>query len=93
MRPHLRFVCRSNSTMQGVGVLIGLNGRPIDSPNSIFTLSDLQAGELKVAVNQTDLTASEQGVYTCCIPLQSGEKREISIGIYPSTFSSKFCVL
>ena len=35
------------------------------------------------------LPASEQGVYTCRIPLQSGEIRDINIGIYPIGFNSE----
>ena len=35
------------------------------------------------------LPASEQGVYTCSIPLQSGEIRDISIGIYAIGFNSE----
>ena len=87
-----RLFCRSDSMMAGVGELIGLDGNPIDShSNSFFDTSHPIPGELRV-VNKsslTDLPTSEQGVYTCRIPLQSGEIREISIGIYPSGFTSE----
>ena len=87
----LRLFCRSDSVMRNVGELIGLDGRAIVS-NSFFEISNSQPGELRVVnfvSNSTDLTASGQGVYTCRIPLQNGETREINIGIYPSRYSSK----
>ena len=87
----LRLFCRSDSMMRNVGELIGLDGRAIVS-NSFFEISNPQPGELRVdnfVSNSTDLPASGQGVYTCHIPLQSGETREINIGIYPSGYNSK----
>ena len=78
----------------GVGELIGLNGTAITT-NNFFDISTQQPGELDVnsrADLQDPLTASEQGVYTCRIPLESGEMREINIGIYPNTFSCEFIV-
>ena len=79
--------------VQGAGMLIGLGGSHIVAPNtSVFEISNPQPGELNVAnivANSNDLTVSEQGVYTCRIPLQNGETREINIGIYPSGFKSK----
>ena len=38
---------------------------------------------------QTALPASEQGVYTCQIPLQSGVMREVNIGVYPNGFNGE----
>ena len=74
-------------------MLIGLDGKPIATHNSnVFRISNPQPGELDVVNfvnNSNDLTVSGQGVYTCLIPLHSEEKREISIGIYPSGFKSK----
>ena len=87
----LRFFCRSDSMMEGVGELIGLDGSLFGN-SILFGISNPQPGELSVVnfvTNSTDLTAGEQGVYTCRIPLQSGEMMEISIGIYPSGFTSK----
>ena len=89
----LQLFCRSDSMMKNVGKFIGLDGSPIATHNSsFFEISNQQPGELRVVNsvrNSTDLTASEQGVYTCRIPLKSGETREINIGIYPSGYSSK----
>ena len=77
---------------EDVGTLVGPDGNPIDSQsNSFFNISHPQPGDLRVA-NKPSLTvlpAGEQGVYTCRIPLQSGEMKEISIGIYPSGFTSE----
>ena len=88
----LRLFCRSDSMMRDVGELIGLDGNPIVTHNvSFFNISHTQPGELRVA-NKPSLTvlpAGEQGVYTCRIPLRSGEMREISIGIYPNRFTSE----
>ena len=38
---------------------------------------------------QTALPASEQGVYTCRIPLQSEVLREVNIGVYPNGFNGE----
>ena len=78
--------------MVGVGELIGLDRTAITS-SSVFDISNSNRGEVDVN-NRVDLqdplTASEQGVYTCRIPLESGEMREINIGIYPTTFNCEF---
>ena len=87
----LRLFCRSDSMMRNVGELIGLDGRAIVS-NTFFEISNSQPGELRVVnflSNSTDLPASGQGVYTCRIPLQNRETREINIGIYSSGYSSE----
>ena len=77
--------------MENVGMLIGLDGRDIRYNDSL-EITNPQPGELRVQ-NIVDvsnnLTSSEQGVYTCRIPLQSGETNEINIGIYPSGFTSE----
>ena len=86
-----RFVCRSDSMKEKVGTLIGLDGTNVTS-GGVFEITNPQVGELFVEsrpMNQSNLTASDQGVYTCRIPLQSGAMRDINIGIYPSGFSSK----
>ena len=91
----LRLICRSDSMMENVGIFIGLNGSRIVTQNSsFFEVSNPQPGELSVVnfvANSTALNASGQGVYTCRIPLQSGQIRELNIGIYPSGFTGKFC--
>ena len=82
--------CRSDSMIDNVGMLIGLNGIAITT-NGSLGIAHPQPGELTVEnrPSQSSLTARDQGVYTCRIPLQSGELRDINIGIYPSGFTSK----
>ena len=87
----LRFFCRSDSMSENVGQLIGLDGTAFTS-SSFFAISRQQPGEVSVentVGSQNALQASQQGVYTCRIPLQSGQMREINVGIYPTGFSSK----
>ena len=87
----LRFFCRSDSMSENVGQLIGLDGTAITS-SGFFAIARQQPGELSVdntVDSQSALTASQQGVYTCRIPLQSGQMREINVGIYRTGFSSK----
>ena len=88
----LQLFCRSDSMREDVRMLIGLDGNPIVThSDSFLNISHPQPGELRVANNSslTDLPPREQGVYTCRIPLQSAEMKEISIGIYPSGFTSE----
>ena len=88
---YFRFYCRSDSMMSNVGILIGLGGSAVTT-SGIFDIARPQAGELTVenTPSQNVLTASDQGVYTCRIPLQSGEMRHINVGLYPSGFNSKW---
>ena len=80
--------------MRNVGELIGPGGTAITSSDVFEISTGRNGGELKVAnlVSSDDVTTSEQGVYTCRIPLQSGETRSINIGIYPSAFNCEFIV-
>ena len=88
---YFRFFCRSDSMMNNVGMLIGPDGTVVTT-GDVFTIAHPQPGELRVEnkLSQNVLTASNQGVYTCRIPLQSGEMRDINVGIYPSGFHSKY---
>ena len=87
---YFRFFCRSDSMMSNVGMLIGPDGTNITT-GDIFDIASPQRGELTVEnkLSQNVLTASDQGVYTCQIPLQSRETRNINVGVYPSGFNSK----
>ena len=91
----LRFFCRTDSMVKNVGELIGLEGTAITSTDvfEIITNSG-NGGELQVTnfVESNHVTSSEQGVYTCRIPLQSGVIMEINIGIYPNAFNCEFIV-
>ena len=88
--PFLRFCCRSDSMMSDVGMLIGPDGTTVTT-GDVFDIAHPQPGKLTV-VNKpllNELTASNQGVYTCRIPLQSGELSDVNVGIYPRGFNSK----
>ena len=90
---HLRFFCRSNSAMRNVGELVGPGGTAITSSDVFEINTGRNGGELEVAdLVSSDVTSSEQGVYTCRIPLQSGVMKEINIGIYPTGFNCEFIV-
>ena len=91
-RRRFRFFCRSNSLTLGVGELIGLDESPITDGSTFGLPTPSNGGELgveNIVGTHSLLTASEQGVYTCRIPLEGGEMREINIGVYPSGFSSE----
>ena len=91
----LRFFYRSNSMVKNVGELIGLEGTAITSTDVFEITTNRIGGELEVAnfVGSNVITSSEQGVYTCRIPLQSGVIRDINIGIYPNAFICEFIVV
>ena len=75
-----------------VGQFIGLDGNALTS-NSNFAIARPQPGEIKIentVGSQSAITASQQGVYTCRIPLQSGEMRDINVGVYPNGFNSEY---
>ena len=88
-----RFFCRSDNTTLGVGKLLGLDGNPITDGSNFFGFEDSTiGGEFRIenfVGTHSALTASEQGVYTCRIPLKSGVLREINIGVYPNGFSGE----
>ena len=76
---------------ENVGEFIDLHGTSLNS-NIFFDIAHRQPGEISIEnkpVSQNALTPNQQGVYTCRIPLQSGVKRAINIGVYPSGFNSK----
>ena len=85
-----RFFCRSNSLDRNIGEFIGLDESPVNNNFFMFPTPG-NGGELSVRSTMSEdlLAASEQGVYTCRMPLKGGGEREINIGIYPSGFSSE----
>ena len=87
-----RVYCRSDSMSANVGEFIGLDGTTALTSNTFFAIAHPQPGEItieNIVGSQSALTASQQGVYSCRIPLQSGVMRVINIGMYPSGFSSE----
>ena len=91
----LRIFCRSDAIMESsTRQIIGLNGSSIETTGP-FLIERNNPGEITIVNTpppQPAVTANEQGVYTCRIQLQSGEIRDINIGIYPDGFSSEFCM-
>ena len=86
----LRIFCRSDSMSENVGWFIGPNGNV--TSNNFFAIARPQPGEVtleNIVERNSPITASQQGVYTCHIPLESGVIRELSVGIYPSGFNSE----
>ena len=85
----LRIYCRSESVLENVGQFIGPDGTNFTDDN-IFAIAHLQPGEMtieNIVGVQSALTSSQQGVYTCRMPIQNGEIKNINMGIYPTGFS------
>ena len=90
----LRIFCRSDAIMDSSSrQIIGLNGNSIETAGP-FLIERPAPGEITIFNTPPSpaVTANDQGVYTCRIQLQSGEIRDINIGIYPTGFSSEFCM-
>ena len=82
----LRIICRSDSMMDNVGDIIGLEDTVIS--NGHFEIERSQPGEITM-VTRVALPSNEHGVYTCRIPDSTNTMRNINIGIYISGFNSK----
>ena len=91
----IRFFCRSDSLMRYVGELIGLDGNTFSGNDYLAIETTGNGGELRIentVGSQQPLPASEQGIYTCRIPLQSGVMVTINIGVYPIGYNCEFVV-
>ena len=79
--------------MDDAGVFIGLDGNPV--PWEAFDIAHNLPGEL-CAINQVGhqdpILPSRQGVYTCRIPIENGQMKDVNVGIYPHAFNSEFIV-
>ena len=78
-----------------VGEFIGLSGIAITS-SSYFAIANSQPGEIRIeniVGSQSVLAASQEGIYTCRLPLQSGEIEDIDFGIYRNGFNSECLTL
>ena len=88
-----RFFCRSDSLILNVGELIGLDDNVITTGTDFIGFETPgNGGELRVeniVGPQQALTAEQQGIYTCRIPLQNGTNTSINIGLYPGRFTSE----
>ena len=94
----ISFQCRSGSTNSGVGDIIGLDGNalPFDLSGAGVTFNIRQLSPATVSVrncvaNEDDLTADDNGVYTCRIPDESGTIVDVNIGVYATGFNSESC--
>ena len=94
----LLFQCRSGSTNSGVGDIIGLDGvaHPFDLEGAGVTFNIRQQSPATVSVRnrvaiEDDLTADDNGVYTCRIPDESGTIVDVNIGVYATGFNSESC--
>ena len=91
----IRFFCRSDSLTHNVGELIGPDGNTFSGNGYLAFETPASGGELRImntVDSQQPLPASEQGIYTCRIPLQSGEMVMINIGVYPIGYNCEFVV-
>ena len=91
----IRFFCRSDSLTLNVGELIGPDGNTFSGNDYLAIEPPGNGGELRienVVGSQQPLPASEQGIYTCRIPLQSGEMVMINIGVYTIGYNCEFVV-
>ena len=93
------FQCRSGSTEIGVGQLVDLDGNSfaIGNNTGLFIVEQIgdglgRPGSLqfrnRVGSDPT-LTASDEGVYSCRIPDETGSDVDVNIGVYRNGFSSK----
>jgi len=90
-----RFFCRSDSLTRNVGELIGLDGNTFSGNDYLAFETPAFGGELRIqntVGSEEPLPASEQGIYTCRIPLQSEEIVVINIGVYSIGYNCEFVV-
>ena len=91
----IHFSCRSDSLALNVGELIGPDKNTFSSNDYLFLEPQENGGEIRIVNTvgrEEPLPASEQGIYTCQLPLQSGEIVMINIGVYPIGFNCEFVV-
>ena len=92
----IHFFCRSDSLARNVGELIGPDGNTFSGNDYLAINTPVNGGEIRIentVGSEEPLPASEQGIYTCQIPLQSGEMVMINIGVYPIAFLCEFVIL
>ncbi len=85
------FQCRSGSrTDRSVRQLIGLDGQPRSSGGGLWVYFHGQPSA--IAVNnqeRPDLSAGEEGVYTCRMVDENGDTAEANVGMYRNGFNSE----
>ena len=92
------FQCRSGSLVTGVGQLVDLDGNTFNiggQSSGVFSVEKTGSGQpgsvqFRNRINhQPDLTAADEGVYSCRIPDESGAVVDVNIGVYRNGFNSK----
>ncbi len=85
------FQCRSGSrTDRDVRQLIGLNGQSLGTDGGLVVGFTGQPSAIAVNnQNRPDLSAGEEGVYTCRMLDENGDSVEANVGIYRNTFNSE----
>ncbi len=83
--------CRSGSrTDNSVRQFIGLNGQPRGTGGGLVV--DFAGQPSTIVVNnqdRSDLSAGEEGVYTCRMLDENGDTVEANVGIYMNGFNSE----
>ena len=93
----LSFDCVSNSSQSGVGEVTGRDGTVLTHGAALagggtWTVINpfSRPGVLHVHVQAIFVfTVSDQGIYTCTIPDDSGNNIDISVGLYPYDFNGE----
>ena len=81
--------------MRGVGQLVDLDGNTFNIGMSVGVFIVQQTGGGSGSVQfrnrqaDPDLTAADEGVYTCRIPDDTGSDVDVNIGVYRNGFNSK----
>ncbi len=85
------FNCRSGSRMDNsVRQFIGLNGQPSVTGGGLVVDFTGQPSTIAVYnIGRPDLSAWEEGVYTCRMLDENGETVEANVGIYRNGFNSE----
>ena len=91
-------LCLSGSRVSTVGSWITPHGQDVThSTTDIFAVTlggNNNPGYMNISLEVgQSLGTSQQGVYTCTIPDEREVQHTLHVGIYPSTFSSKFVTL
>ncbi len=87
------FQCRSGSRTDGsVRQFIGLNGQPRDTGGGLFVGPGLSAIGIH-NLGRPDLSAEEEGVYTCRMLDENGDTVEVNVGIYRNGFNSEYMIV
>ena len=86
----IQFQCRSGSLDTGVGQLVDLDGNTFNTGQNsgVFSVASIGPGSIRIQTG-IDLTAADEGVYTCRIPDETGSDVNVNIGVYQNGFNSE----